>query len=67
MPWFRVSGDLRVAFIIDVEANSSEEAEKQVSEMKYNQIRNDGDIDTPTASVEIDGAEEINIDTGEAV
>ena len=60
MARFRVSGDLRVAFVIEVEAASDIEAEDVVAAMGAAAIRNTGSVEgDSTTGVEIDGSEEI--------
>lgn len=60
MKTFRVSGDLRFAFTIEVQAESPEEAEELVSEMNPKDIERQGNVAKERASIgiEIDGSEE---------
>lgn len=51
---FTVSGDLLVAFTIEVEADTEEEAEEKVGKMDWNRIERHGNVDTE-AGIRIDG------------
>lgn len=58
MPRYRVSGDVRHAFVHEVEADSKEEAEEFVVGMNHKDLDN---VDTKpsTAAIEVDDIEEI--------
>jgi len=56
---YSVSGDLRVAFVIHIDADSEAEAENKVAEMSYKDIEVDGNTYTKTAAIEIASVEKI--------
>ncbi len=58
MPRYRVSGDIRHAFVHEVEADSIEKAEEFVAGMNHKDLDN---VDTKpsTTAIEVDNIEEI--------
>lgn len=54
---YTVSGDIKLAFVIDVEADSEEEAEDIVNAMRYRELNQKASVDTSTHGVVIDGVE----------
>ena len=62
MPKFQVTGDLHVAFTVDIEAENEEEAARIVEAMSPTEIDDLGNTDMMTAGVVIDG---VHPDTNE--
>lgn len=61
---FRVSGDLRVPFVVEVEADSLEQAEERVANASYGSFMRgneffEANVDTTQIDVEIQDSEEI--------
>ena len=60
MPRFRVTGDLKVAFVMDIDAESQNAAEKHVADMAPKDIESQGNVEPlRSAGVVVDGSEEI--------
>ncbi len=59
---FRVTGDARFAFIHTIEADSAEEADDLVAQLKMSQLDTVDSVDIQT-----DGCVEIDPDTGEEI
>lgn len=57
---FRVTGDLKIAFVIEIEAENEESAEALVADMSPKKIEAEGSVeDLLTAGVVIDGCEAV--------
>lgn len=57
MPRYRVSGDVRHAFVHEVEADSQEEAIEMVEGLNYKALDN---VDTSTSATEVQDIEQID-------